>query len=924
MKQLNIVREYAATYVPTKDSFVPPCLSSIFPKLEHSLAHRPSPKQSRFACNDVRAQASGMAAEKVPPCTPPSKAEGATPLTFDDETACLLEQLHRAWATRAPASTYVAIRDAILRQCDHVDTRILTLTTVVRLAYREVDSDPQWHELLALADRANIRSRRDGDDCDDSHAKTSKGNSRSRVYNEQNRLRNLAIVAALWSPSLVDYYGWNTSTQVQMNMLRACATRYPSFDHDFRPRLNRVLIARNCLSLKNSRCKTLNEAPLQPHRDLDLVALATAVPDEALETQWVSNQDGRIPVDDAGTLLRDLRPAHFPMYLLRRDRYNLLVSRSAVNALSPQISSADASLLNSVAPSIQDVQYRSLYNIAGSSSESSLLSTTAISTPPQAKGSDMQSDTPLTEFLNDQTCAYGQFDLGETFDFDANAIVTDPGIQTTSWGRPDLHARTHVGTLLDEHSLNQTCDYEQFDLDASLDFGVSTPVLLPEFEASSGAHMGWEGFVEHDMSPPSTAVVQPQRENFSHFSQGLLSNRQLNISSPPCLAETTPTYEEALHTKYCSLITTYTRLVFAEAKQPGASDQYLSRAQWLSPETPWASVWTHPDSQLLAGRAQSCDEADIIVVGSDDFIAALRQGHVFNRPVIVKEAFSDSGLHSLDVFSRLLREILPDTHVHPLETDIDRLKGMPVDTIVESMRRNDWSEKQGLIFNLRAIARSHQPLLTLLPRFRLLDNLIEKLRGADLCEPTTVGSPSWARSNTLSLQGAFTGAQLNATGGVWMRNLSGVHFWTLIPNSNMNASEWPDDGSIGNNWAPRGKQRFFVLEQDDVLFIPPGLCVAHALHSPTNVLSDRGVLWDSKNLVQTLNSMYWMLKRQADRNGVWDLLPQLLVELERLVKHQLDQFTGECSKSEFIEAVREVTSRLLDLGVTYANRPRGQ
>jgi hypothetical protein len=69
--------------------------------------------------------------------------------------------------------------------------------------------------------------------------------------------------------------------------------------------------------------------------------------------------------------------------------------------------------------------------------------------------------------------------------------------------------------------------------------------------------------------------------------------------------------------------------------------------------------------------------------------------------------------------------------------------------------------------------------------------------------------------------------------------------------------------------------------------------------------------------------MYWMLKRQADRNSVWDLLPQLLMELERLVKHQLDQFTGECSKSEFVEAVREATSRLLDLGVTYANRPCG-
>jgi hypothetical protein len=866
-----------------------------------------------------------MAAENVPPCTPPRKAESATLLTFDDETACLLEQLHRAWATRAPASTYVAIRDAILRQCEHVDTRILTLTTVVRLACREVDNDPQWYALLALADRANARSRRDRDD--DSHAKTSKGHNRSRLYNEQNRLRNLAIVAALWSPSLVDYYGWNTSTQVQMNMLRACATRYPSFDHDFRPRLNRVLIARNCLSLKNSRCKTLHEAPLQPHRDLDLVALAAAVPDEALEIQWISNQDGRIPVDDAGTLLRDLRPAHFPMYLLRRDRYKLLVSRSGANALSHQISSADESSFNSAAPSIagiQDVQCRSLYNIAGSSSEPSLLSTTAISTPPQAMGSDMPFDTPLTEFLCDRTSSHGNFDIGDAFDFDANVIATGSGVQTTSWGHSDSQVRTQLGTLLDEHSPDQTRDYEQFGLDAGLNFEVSTPVLLPGFETSFGAQLGWEGFVDHDMPPPSPAVVQSQLEGLSHLSQGVggvHSNRILNISSPPCLAEITPIYEEVLHTKYCNLISTYTRLVFAEAKQPGASKQYLSRARWLSPETQWASVWTHPDSQLPAGRAQSCDEADIILVGSNEFVAALRQGHVFHRPVVVKEAFSDSGLHSLDVLSRLLREIMPDTHSQPREVHTNKPKAMPVEIIVESMRRNDWEDELGLIFNLRAITRSHQPLLTLLPRFRLLDNLIEKFRGADLCEPTTVSSPSWARSNTLSLQGAFTGAQLNATGGMWMRNLSGAHFWTFIPHSNMIASEWPEDGSISNSWAPGGKQRFFVLEQDDVLFIPPGLCVAHALHSPTNVLSDRGVLWDSKNLVQTLNSMYWMLKRQEDRNGVWDLLPQLLVELERLVNYQLDQFIGDCSKSEYIDAIREATSRLLNLRATNADRP---
>jgi hypothetical protein len=857
------------------------------------------------------------------------------PLTFDDETASLLEQLHRAWATRAPASTYVAIRDVILRQREHVDTRILTLTTVARLAcpraiHGEVDTDPQWHELLALADHANTRLHRDWDDRDDIQNKTSKGNSRSRVYNESNRLRNLAIIAALWSPSLVDYYGWNTATQVQMNMLRACATRYPRFDQDFRPRLNRVLIARHCLSLKNSRYKSVSEAPLQPHRDLDLVALAAAVPDEALEAQWVSNQDGRIPVDVAGTLLRDLRPAHFRMHLLCRDRYNLLVSRSDVNALSPQISSADESSLDSVVPStagILDLQYRSPYNFTASSPESSFRSTTAISTGPQGAGSDMLSDTPLTDQPTDQSFAYEQLDLGAGFDFDANPVVTDSRIQTSFWGQSDSQVRTELGTPLEEQSFDHTCDSEEFVLDANFGFEDNTPVVLSDFDTSSWVPMDWEGFMEHDMPPPSPAVVRFPHVNLSQSSQevaSVLSNRKLFVCLPPFLAESTRTYEEVLHTRYGSLISTYTKSVFAEAKQPGAKEQHLSRAQWLSAETEWASVWTHPDCQLPAGRAQSRDEADIIVIRSNELIEALRQGLVFHRPIVVKEAFSDSGLHSLDCFARLLREILPNTHFHPHRVDTDQPKAMSVDDVLESMRSRDCDDKLDCTFEFRAITRSHQPLLTLLPRFRLLNNLIEKLRGADLCENTTLGIPSWTRSNTLSLQGAFTGAQLNATGGVWMRSLSGVHFWTLIPQSNMDASKWPDDGSISNSWDPRGKQRFFVLEQDDVLLIPPGLCVAHALHSPTNVLSDRGVLWDSMNLIQTLNSMHWMLKRQADRNGVWRQLPQLLVELERLVEYQLDEFTGEYSRSEFADAFREVITKLQGLELAHSDPPHEQ
>lgn len=861
-----------------------------------------------------------MTAESVPPSTTPRKAEAAAPLTFDDETASLLEQLHRAWAARAPVSTYVAIRDAILRQREHVDTRILTLTTVARVAcpralHGEDDTDAQWHELLALAERTNTKPRRDWDD---NQTKTSKANSRSRMYNESNRLRNLAIVAALWSPSLVEYYGWNTSTQVQMNMLRACALRYPCFDQDFRPRLNSVLIARHCLSLKNSRCKSLSEAPLQPHRDLDLVTLAAAVPDEAIEAQWVFSQDGRIPVDSAGTLLRDLRPAHFRMHLLCRDRYNLLISRSECDAPSLPSNSVDGFSRNLSGPSTesaQDVQYSSPYSMAGSSSESSLASTTTVATPLQPAGSDMQFNEPLTELFFDQTHAYEEFDMGAAFDLDASAVVSGAGIQT------DSQVRAQLGKYLHGDLFDRACDYGQSSFDADFDFGVSTPAFPPGFETSPWTQMDLDGFMEPVMPLPSPAVIRNPNETLAQVSQEARSVpliRELKISSPPCLVENAPTYEEFLHTRYYSLISTYTKSVLVEAKQPRAMEQHLSRAQWLSSETEWASVWTPPDSQLFAGRAQSCDEADILVIRSNELITALQQGQVFHRPIVVKEAFSDTGLHSVDIFAQSLREILPQIQRDPSSSNKGPLKDLSVDNVLGYMRRHNSADQLGYTFRSRAITRSHQPLLTLLPRFRLLDNLVEKIRGADLREPTTVGIPCWARSNTLSLKGAFTSAQLSATGSVWMRNLSGVQFWTLIPQSSMNASDWPDDGSFRNSWAPQGKQRFFILEQDDVLLIPPGLCVAHALHSPMNVLSDGGILWDSMNLVQTLDSMHWMLKRQGDQNGVWDQLPQLLVELERLVNYQLDEFIGDRSKIEFVGALREAISQLQDLGTRYA------
>ncbi|KAH8706942.1 hypothetical protein GQ44DRAFT_716171 [Phaeosphaeriaceae sp. PMI808] len=231
--------------------------------------------------------------------------------------------------------------------------------------------------------------------------------------------------------------------------------------------------------------------------------------------------------------------------------------------------------------------------------------------------------------------------------------------------------------------------------------------------------------------------------------------------------------------------------------------------------------------------------------------------------------------------------------------------------------RTDCHEADGRTLNLRNITRSHRPLLTMLPRFRLLDILIERARDNDPNKhvmSTAADAGSCFSSNTLNFTGAFSGAHLDAMGGLWMRNLNGVQFWTMVPEEDM-ALEWQMFAKAGRNWIPNGKQKFFILEQDDVLFIPPGLRVVHAVHSPTRGLMEEGIIWDGLNVVQILESVYCVLKHKvAQDKAITYQLPRLIAELEALIKHQSDQFLGGRSESDFMLAFDQAVSKFRSLG----------
>jgi hypothetical protein len=253
---------------------------------------------------------------------------------------------------------------------------------------------------------------------------------------------------------------------------------------------------------------------------------------------------------------------------------------------------------------------------------------------------------------------------------------------------------------------------------------------------------------------------------------------------------------------------------------------FALRQQWFNRKTRWARIATLPDSVLPRGRASSSGDADVFYLTSDEFLNASRANHVFHEPVVIKEKFLDSGMHTVQAFMHLLRDMSGHSLMGVKHLDDSQHSSMPVDKFLKNMYEN--RAQQGVnALNLRNITKSHRPVFTMLPRFRLLETLVERVQAVNLgklTESVPADVSSYTSFNILGLTGAFSGAHVDSLGGTWVRNLAGVKFWMIVPKSEV---EWDEFVQSSSSWTPRGKERLILLEQDDVLFMPPGVRVLH-------------------------------------------------------------------------------------------------
>lgn len=791
-------------------------------------------------------------------------------VAFDTETHSWLQKLYEAWSSNAPASTFASIRDSLLDQLDHVDNRICILSSFAKIArvnHAEPDTDDasKWAQLFSLA--SSIKSRN----------KANAATERKRKYNETNRLRNLALVAALWSPKIVFYYDWNNSSQAQMNMLRACATRYPRFFQEFRPRLNAVLLARHCQGIQDSKTKTLNEAPLQPHRDLNLGTLASAVPDDDIENEWVTNTDGNLLVDAAtGTTLKDVRPSHYHHYLLRRDCYGLIAVRGKQSGASPTMQTPS---------SISMVRER------GAASMESL-PTLPVTMPTQPSSS---LSSPLHEPSAQHFCLQPEFFFnlptpplwspspfagseasGACVERHHEALIRPASVAMEIDHEPQMHvpwpSRIHD---------NEWCESELM-----LSFSATPQNNVDDWTSSDTAQVSpsHDYMNLRDAWPRSLTLINITPPGSSIRS--LAPTETLRLDSPAPLTDNCLCMEEVLQTRYLDIITKFVQRAPKSALKPSitARDPLTLRKGWLSPSTPWARVWTEHNNNLVPGRAESLQDAEVLFLTSDEAMRAAQAGEIFTKPIVIKEKFSDAGMHRVG------------------------------DTI--AITGTDPQDDCAVAIELQNITRSHRPLITMLPRFRLLESLVQRIARKEADELTHMTS-----FTTLSHEGACSRPRLVGSAGVWMRNLDGTKFVSFVPETEV-LVESAAVSSMGMGWDPKESQRFVLLEQDDVFLIPPGIRVIYTHYSPTQGVMEGGFFWDCSAVLNTFRAAEWIHAHQlSQEDTICPMLPKLITAIELLVAQEPNNFRGDQSKEDFFWAFQSIVSniRLCTTGPTEAS-----
>jgi hypothetical protein len=325
---------------------------------------------------------------------------------------------------------------------------------------------------------------------------------------------------------------------------------------------------------------------------------------------------------------------------------------------------------------------------------------------------------------------------------------------------------------------------------------------------------------------------------------------------------------------------------------------------WATP-TRLASMFFDPDDSSLSTASK--EDADVWCLTTDTFQSYTDAGVVFDRPILMRNAVRDANWMTWEhckatlgrkLAGHILQVRNPYTHV--LE-DIDG------EDFVETLASPDAALNA---LNLPGIVRGDKPFFTLLPRYRLLEDLVHSEAWDDAGKQVTTKELDifWCICfNILGLRGAFSGAHLDALNGTWVRSFCGRKAWMFVPPQHLSEDDLRRLARYGDNYNPRGKARTLMIEPDETLLMPAGSMIIHAVLTLENSLMEGGMLWDELSVNKILENMLWMAKNQQSTNKPWPNHIQALVkQLDRAVVSNTSRFTrGPQFEREFLSEYEE-------------------
>ncbi|KDN70414.1 hypothetical protein CSUB01_11680 [Colletotrichum sublineola] len=377
------------------------------------------------------------------------------------------------------------------------------------------------------------------------------------------------------------------------------------------------------------------------------------------------------------------------------------------------------------------------------------------------------------------------------------------------------------------------------------------------------------------------------------------------------------TFEQTIRSKYDGLIQELLSEC-REAKRHCPSIhtrwfQSLDLLERLFPDgrdIPFAQISTSSDSP----------NGDVWYTTEEELARVLDEEVPLSRPIVIRPSRPLPSCNGLDEFFALLTSHFKDgtVDVQDMSTESKDPIRMSINEVVRRMAEGSDLKHGRLpinLLNLRFLGQvSPGPSFLNRRRFGIIPAINSRLE-AQWNGEAVVGKRGYATilgarevdlvaSTTFSLfaqRGSMAEIHVDNPDGTWVCNLGGLKIWIFPTNRSRDMMELFE--KEGDDWVPEAVN-IIVLEPGDILVMPPGQIIPHAVLTLADSHMVGGMFLDAHHILDLVEKVLWIANNPAVTNEAIPL--QLLKGWEHLRDLFIEREPTEAGRAKFDDLSREM------------------